>query len=131
VAHQEDRRTIGNLLTDVLGDVTHLFQTEIRLIRVEFNEKLSRLANGGVMVACGAVAALAALFLLLQALVRWLEIAGLPNQWGYLIVGLVIAAGAAFALTRGISNIKSTSLVPDRTLEQVRADVETVKEHVK
>jgi uncharacterized membrane protein YqjE len=131
VAYQEERRTIGNLLTDVLGDVTHLFQTEIRLIRVEFNEKLSRLANGGVLIAVGAVAALAAMFLLLQAIVRWLEIAGLPNQWGYLIVGVIIAAGAAFALVKGINNIKSTSLVPDRTLEQVRADVATVKEHVR
>jgi hypothetical protein len=131
MAYREDHRTIGNLLTDVLGDITHLFETEIRLIRVEINERLGKIANGGTLVAVGAIAALGAMFLLLQAIVRWLVVAGVPDQWGYLVVGLVVAGMAAVVLSKGMNNLKSTNLVLDRTLAQLRADMATVKEHVK
>src|SRR5437879_997392 len=130
MVHNDDKRTIVNLFTDVVGDAVHLFQTEIRLIRTEINEKFSRLANGGTLVGAGAVAALAAVFLLLPAVVRWLAVAGLRDQWGYLVVGIVVAAAAAGLLVGGINRIKSTKLMPDRTLDQLKADFATVKEHV-
>ena len=130
MVQRDDKRTIVNLITDVIGDAAHLFQTEIRLIRTEINEKISRLANGGTLVAIGAVAGLAAAFLLLQAIVRWLAVAGLPDQWGYLLVGLVVAGIAGALLLKGVNNIKSTNLMPDRTLDQLKADFATVKEHV-
>ncbi len=131
MAHTDEKRTIFNLVADVLDDATHLFQTEIRLIRAEINEKLSQIASVGTLLAAGAVAALAALFLLLQALVRWLEVAGVPDQWGYLLVGLAVTAVAAGLIAKGINNLKATNLVPDRTLDQIRTDFATVKEHVK
>jgi hypothetical protein len=130
MAHQDEKRTIVNLFADVIGDAVHLFQTEIRLIRAEINEKIGRLANGGTLVGAGAVAAMAAVFLLLQAIVRWLAVAGLPEEWGYLLVGIVVAAIAAALLMSGINRIKSTNLMPDRTLDQLKADFATVKEHV-
>src|SRR5262245_25380509 len=130
MVHQDDRRSIVNLFTDVIGDAVHLFQTEIRLIRAEINEKIGRLANGGTLVGAGAVAAIAAVFLLLQAIVRWLAVAGLPDQWGYLLVGIVVAAIAVGLLMSGINRIKSTNLMPDRTLDQLKADFATVKERV-
>jgi hypothetical protein len=130
MVERDDKRTIVNLVTDVIGDTVHLFHTEIRLIRTEINEKIARLANGGTLVAVGAVAGLAAAFLLLQAIVRWLAVAGLPDQWGYLLVGLLVAAIAAALLMKGVNNVKSTNLMPDRTLDQLKADFATVKEHV-
>jgi hypothetical protein len=130
MTHQDDKRSIINLITDVVYETTHLFQTEIRLIRAEINEKISRLAAGGTLIAVGLIAALAALFLLLQAAVGWLVVAGVPEQWGYLLVGLVVAAASAGLLSKGAKDIKATNLTPDRTLDQLRADVATVKEHV-
>src|SRR5437667_10378017 len=130
MVHHDDKRTIVNLFADVIGDAVHLFQTEIRLIRAEINEKFARLADGGTLVGAGAVAALAAVFLLIQAIVRWLAVAGLPDQWGYLLVGIVVAARAGGLLIGGVNRIKSTNLMPDRTLDQLKADFATVKEHV-
>ena len=49
MVHQDDKRSIVNLFADVIGDAVHLFQTEIRLIRAEINEKIGRLANGGTL----------------------------------------------------------------------------------
>jgi len=43
----EARRPIGQLLTDIVNEVTGLMQTELRLIKVEMNEKVGKFANGG------------------------------------------------------------------------------------
>ena len=126
----ENGRSLVHLITDVMNEFTTLFQTEIRLFRAELNEKANRLAGSGTLIAAGAVAAIVALVLLLQALVRWLAIAGIPEEWGLLIVGLVIAGLAAVLIIKGINDLKGTKLVPDRTVQQVRADFATVKEHV-
>ena len=123
-------RTIIRLITDVVGEISLLFQNEIGLVRAEIGEKISRLATAGTMIGVGAVAALATLFMLLQAVVKWLAVAGIPEQWGYLIVGLILAAVAAAVLTKGINDLKSTSPIPSRSLDQLRADFATVKEHV-
>jgi hypothetical protein len=76
------------------------------------------------------VALLAALFMLLLAIVRWLAVAGLPEEWGYLIVGLVAGGVGVALLMSGVNRIKQTTLVPDRTIRQARDDFATVKEHV-
>jgi len=131
MAHADEKRTIVNLVADVLDDATHLFQTEIRLIRAEINEKISQVANVGALLAAGVIAGLAAIFLLLQAVVRWLEVAGVPDRWGYLLVGLAVTAIAAALIAKGLNNLKATNLVPDRTLDQIRTDFATVKEHVR
>jgi hypothetical protein len=67
---------------------------------------------------------------LLQAVVSWLVIAGLPEQWGYSIVGILVAGVAAAVLSKGINNLKASKVMPERTLEQLKADFATVKEHV-
>jgi len=130
MALNESSRPLGALFTDVVSEVTHLFQTEMRLVRAEMNEKVSRVANSGVLIGAGAVIMVPAVFILLLAIVRWLAVAGLPEQWGLTIVGAVIAIVGAALLMKGINNLKGPALVPDRTMRQVRADVSLAKEHV-
>jgi hypothetical protein len=82
------------------------------------------------MVGGGLVFLLAALIFLLQSVVSWLEVAGLPDEWGYLLVGLAVGIAGAVLLNKGIKALKETSVVPDRAVNQVRADLATVKEHM-
>src|SRR6476659_1612202 len=110
MANIDEKRSIFNLVADVVDDAAHLFQSELRLIRAEIDEKLGLVANAGGMLVAGGIAALAAFLLLLQAAVRWLVIAGLPDQWGYLLVGIVVTIVAAALLIKGINNLTSTSL---------------------
>lgn len=128
--YEDKPRTLPQLIADLVNQFTELFQTELRLVKAEFSEKLSQYANGGTMIGAGGVALLVALFLVLQAIVLWLAALGLPERWGYLLVGLVVGGIGAGVLMKGINNLKTTNLVPDRTLGQVRADVATVKERV-
>ena len=128
-ARDDARSTIG-LFTDALSQIALLFQTEMRLVRVELSEKLSQVLGHAAMVGAGLVFVLAALIFLLQSVVSWLEVAGLPDEWGYLLVGLVVGGVGAALLTKGINALKETSVVPDRAVNQVRADLATVKEHI-
>ena len=130
MAYHEEKRTIANLFTDVIAETTELFQAEIHLIRTEIRQSVSRVANSGTLIGAGVIAALAALFLLLQAVVAWLAIAGLPEQWGYTIVGVLVGAAAAGLLINGINNLTAAKIMPERTIEQLKADFATVKEHV-
>jgi hypothetical protein len=114
----------------VINELTLLFQNELRLLRAEADERIKRITSSGGLIAGGAVAALAAVFLLLQSLVLWLAVAGLPEQWGYLAVGIIVAAIAVILVSSGISRLKETSLAPDRTIRQAREDLAAVKEHL-
>ena len=130
MAVAEDTRPLMRIVADVLNDFASLFQAEIRLMRTEMNEKVSRLVNSGTLIAIGAIGLIAALFLLLQALVKWLAIAGLPEEWGLLLVGVAIAVIAAALLMKGVDTLRKTALMPERSLRQMQADLTTIKEHV-
>lgn len=130
MSYSEDRRGIITLITDVIGDTTDLFQTEIRLIRAEINDNVARLTSSITVVGSGAVIALAALIILLHGVVSWLALAGVPPHWGFLLVGILTAAVAAAALSKGLKDLKASRLVPDRSIQQLKADLAAVKEHV-
>ena len=131
MATKEYVKPITSVITQVFSEVAYLLQTEIRLARAEIAEKLRGAAHGATFLGIAAILLLAGLFVLLLAAVRWLEVAGLPNQWGLLLVGgVVVSIGIALAL-KGANNLKGSALVPDRTIEQVRADLAVVKEQVK
>jgi uncharacterized membrane protein YqjE len=125
-----DSRPLAALLTQIVSDLSFLLQTEIRLAKAELSDKAVQVANGGIFIGIGAVSLLAGLFILLIAAVRWLEVAGLADRWGYLLVGLVaVGIGVALAL-KGVNSFKPSALVPDRTVEQLKADYTVAKEHV-
>lgn len=130
MAYSEERRTIVNLLADVVAETTALLRSEIHLLRAETKESAQRLLNSGTLIGAGALAALAALFLLLEAIVAWLVFAGLPVRWSYTIVGVVMGLVALGVLLKGINNLRATKVVPEHTLGQIKADVAAVKEHV-
>jgi uncharacterized membrane protein YqjE len=130
MAMQDERHSVVDSMTRVLEEIVHLFQTEIRLVRAELDEKVGQLANGGVFIGAAVVLILGGFVLFLLAVVQFLVVAGLPEEWGLLLVGLLAAAGGGLLLSRGIQTIKTTNLVPDRSMDQIRADVATVKEHI-
>jgi uncharacterized membrane protein YqjE len=125
---REKNRPITSLLTHVVSEVAYLLQTEIRLAKAEIGEKISSAAFGAGMIGGGAVLLLAGLIVLLFGAVQWLVIAGMPHEWAFLLVGFVVlAAGAGLAMF-GLRSFKGSELMPNRTIEQVRADFSIVKE---
>ncbi|MFO0993847.1 MAG: phage holin family protein [Hyphomicrobiales bacterium] len=126
----ETRRPIVHLLTDIINEVTGLMQAELRLVRVELNEKIGKLASGGVMIGAGAVCLIAGLTIAFLALTEWLVVVGLPREAALTLVAMAALAIGALIAARGVQSIKSTELVPERSLHRVRQDLNIIKEHV-
>jgi hypothetical protein len=82
------------------------------------------------MLAVAALLAIVALTCLAGAGVAGLILSGLPPWAAALIVGLALAAFAVVVASRGIAALRPARLAPVRSLQNLRRDVETLKEMV-
>lgn len=128
---QDTHRSVPDLLGDLISQTSTLFRKEIQLARAEFSEKASIVGTAGASIGAGALLLLAALIVMLQALIAALvEYAGLSATFSALIVGIVVAIAGYVTLRGGLSQIKASSLTPERTVTQLSRDAEVVKEQV-
>jgi hypothetical protein len=126
-----DDRSLKDLFGDLTESITTLFRKEIQLARAETSEKVTQLAVAIGAIAGGAVLALAALIVLLQALVIAITEAGVPAGWAALIVGVVVAIIAYVLIHKGTNDLKGSSLAPSRTMDSLRRDTQVVKEQAR
>jgi hypothetical protein len=125
-----DPRTVPQLLSDLVREVTTLFRKEGQLIRAELSEKVSQLQMGAGSAAAGAICLLVALNVLAGALV--IALANLIGAgWAALVVGLVLAIIGAVLVRKGASDLSPAKLTPERTAHQVTQDAYLVKEQVR
>ncbi len=126
-----DDRSITDLLGDLSGNVSTLMRKEIQLARAETSEKVSQAMVAVGSILGGAVLALAALIVLLQALVIALTNAGIPAGWSALIVGVIVAGIAYTLIQKGSSDLKAHNLAPERTIDSLKQDAQTLKEQTR
>ena len=128
---RETTRPIMGLMSEVASDLAYLVQTEFRLARAEMSETIAAVSNAGLTLALGAGVGFAGLIVLLFDIAQWIAIAGLPTEWSLLLVAVVTLAAAGLLAMAGVNRAKSSNLVPERTLGQVREDYATAREHVR
>jgi hypothetical protein len=127
----ERDRSVPELFSTVIGQISTLFQKEVQLARAEMSEKFGQAAGAITPLAAGGGLLLGALILLLLALVSLLVSFGIETGWSRLIVG-VLAAIIGYALIRsGLSRLKTSNLMPNRTAEQLSRDAQVAKEQVR
>jgi hypothetical protein len=117
-------RSIPEILGDVLGQAGALLRKEGQLAKAELSEKLGEAGLGLGLVAGGAVLAIPALVILLQAPVAALADAGLSPALSALLVGAVAVLIAAVLAWIGMSRLKMERLTPRRTLRQLQKDAD-------
>ena len=126
------RASVPELLSSALGQVSTLFRKEIQLARAEMGEKFGQAAGAIVPIAAGAAVLLGVLILLLFALASLLvRLFDLATGWAQLIVAVVFALVGYLLVRSGLSTLKTSNLVPERTAEQVSRDAQVVKEQVR
>jgi hypothetical protein len=125
---ETDDRSLKALLGDHSGSISTLFRKEIQLARAETSEKITQSMVAVGAIAGGAILALAALIVLLQALVIAIAEAGVPPALAALIVGVIVAAISYFMIHKGTNDLKASSLAPARTMESLRRDAQLAKE---
>jgi len=130
-----DRAATGfstpQLFVDAVAQLAALFRTEIRLVRAELGEKVSKAVNAVGLLSGALVLLLAALIILLQGAAAWLVVAGLQPHWAAFIVGAVVAIIGVGLLFIALSALKVSNLKPNRALGQVSKDMAVAKEIVR
>jgi hypothetical protein len=126
----EARRSLTQAVGDVLSDSLDLIQTELRLARAEAGEKLNSVVALAAAGGAGAILLLLGAIMLLLGAVRWLAIAGLPEQWGFLVVGALAAAVGILMISQARRRASAEALMPERTLRELQADADMVKEEL-
>jgi hypothetical protein len=122
-----DPRSVPQLLSDLVHEVTTLFRKEGQLVRAELSEKARQLQVGAGSALAGAILLMVALNMLAGALVIGLAKYMGPG-WAALAVGAVLAVIGAVLVKKGTSDM--SGLTPERTTHQVAKDAQFVKEHV-
>ncbi len=124
-----DPRQAPGLLGEALHHLARLIQGEVALAKREISQKISRAGVGIAMIAIAALLALTGLDVLAAAAVVALTGAGLPAWAATLIVAGVVLGIALVLVLIGASRLKPSNLKPDRSINQVRKDIRTIKEN--
>jgi len=123
-----DQRTVSELVSEAVDQLTKLIRNEMAIARAELKAKASEVALGIGFLIGGALLLIPAMVLLLMALAAWLVELGLSNSVASLIaavVGLLISAIFAFV---GKSKLSPSNLKPRRTLNEIDRDISAAKE---
>ena len=121
--------SLPEVLSEVLGDFADLFRKELRLARAELSSNISAKLRGAVWLGVAGVFALLALASLLGALIAWITTFAISLHTAFLIVAAGVALLAAFAYLAARSAIQA-DFAPSRTINQVKRDIQTTKEHL-
>lgn len=125
-----DGRSIPDLFTDLVTQLTTLLRKEIQLAKAEASEKVTQLLSGVGIIAGAAILMIAALGILLEGIAHVITWLGVPGQWSYLIVGVVTVVIGAILLKVGISSMDVKNLTPKKTVNQLQRDVAVAREQV-
>jgi hypothetical protein len=121
-------RSIADIFTDVVTQLTMLLRKEGELARTEIAEKISQVAVGLGLIVGGAVLITPALVILLQAGVSALITSKLVDEpWAPLIVGGGVLLIGLILLLIGMSRLKADALVPNRTIAQIQSDMRVAR----
>jgi uncharacterized membrane protein YqjE len=125
-----DHRTVSDVLQDIVGNIQEIGRSEFRLAKVEVKEKAQAAAKPMVTMAIGAAVGFYALGFLLLAAVFALTI--VVAWWAAsLIVGVLLAIGAAIFLSMGQARLKQINPTPEKTVRTVKENVQWTKERMR
>ncbi len=118
---------LGEILGSVATDIQDLVRGEVRLARVEIDEKLDRMIMAAVWLLGGALVAFAGLVVVLEGGAAALALV-LPQWAASAIVGLaIVIIGAMFARS-GLFLLSLKTLAPHRTVASLEKDARIIKE---
>lgn len=124
-------RSVMDVFSDLVDQMSTLFRKEIQLAKAEMSEKAAQAAAGAGMLVAGGLMLLVAFIFLLHGVVAWLDHLGMDARWGYVAVAVVVGATGAVMLSRGRSDLKATNLTPTKTTDQLSRDAAVVREQVR
>jgi len=126
----EGDRSITQVVNDIIRNVQEMFRSEINLAKTEMREEAVKAKSAGVLLGGGAVSAFFAVFFLLLMTVYALTRV-VPDWAAALIVASCMAIVAALMLSSGVKAFRRVHPAPERTVENIKENVEWVKQKIK
>ena len=131
-------RSLGELLSGLIGDISGLFRKEIQLAKAETSEKVGEMMGGAVSLLIGGVLALGALGVLLSAIMTLIASffvaqgmdPTLSNAVAAGIVTVVVGIIAWVFVSKGLNTLKASNLNLNRTTTSLGRDAGIVKERL-
>lgn len=123
-------RSLGAVLTDIVGDVQQIVRAEVRLAKAEIREEMAKARRGATILVVGGVLATLALGVALLAAVYALATVWPPWAAALTVAVGALALGGALA-AMGLQQIKSVTLPPDRTVSTVRENIQWAKTRIR
>ncbi len=123
-----ESQTLGALVHQLSQQIPELIRSEIRLAQAELTAKGKRAGIGLGMFSAAGLLAVFGFGVVVAACVLALALV-LPGWAAALIVAAVLFIAAGVAALLGKKQVdEATPLVPERTVQSVKEDVEAVKE---
>jgi hypothetical protein len=130
---------VTGLVRELRDEAITLVRQEVELAKTEMSEKAARAARNSAYIGMGSFIAYAGALILLLAVVvgvyLGLVAAGLSHAtagWlSPLIVGGLLAIVGYVFIQKGISTLKQETVVPERTVDSIKADKEWMEEKVR
>lgn len=123
---EKNTQSTTSLLGDALGSLSGLVRSEVDLARAEVDENLRR-AGMAVGLLIGAIVLfMTALNVLAAAVAAGISELGIDGGWAALIVGVAIAAIGWGLMSKGLNDLKLSSLAPKRAAKNIKRDAQAV-----
>ena len=112
-------RATFELLGELAEQARRLVQVELSLVRSQLRERGALFSSSLMKVGVGLVFLPIGLTLIFVAISLGLRRFGIPVDFAFLIVALVVIAAGSFGLISGLKGLKPARLVPSRSISQI------------
>jgi fatty acid desaturase len=127
-AAQTDRdRTMGTIVRELAENISTLFRAEISLLKLEIRDTVAKLGGGSALFAAAVFLALCGAAFLFVTITLGLIALGVPPWLSSLIVTVLLFIIAGVLALMGKKKFDAVELVPTRSVEQIKSDIETIK----
>jgi Putative Actinobacterial Holin-X, holin superfamily III len=125
-------RSIPEIFTDLVAQLSTLLRKEGQLARAEVSDNIGRAAAGLGLVVGSAVLMIPAFVVLIQAGVAALtDIYAVAPHWSALIVGGSVLVLGVILLLIGVNRLKIEKMMPSKTIHQLQRDASVAKEQMR
>ena len=113
--------SLGDLLTQLVSEVSALAQRELDLVRTEVSQKVAQVGRGTGMIAVGSALSYAGLLAFMATgVIALVQYVTLPLWVATLAVGAVVFIIGLLITVIGRNSLRIRSLAPQRTLQTLR-----------
>ena len=127
---ENEEHSLGDLLTQLVSQISTLAQREMDLARTEMSQKVTQVANGARMIAIGGALAYAGLLAIIAtAVLALVQYGALPWWVATLAVGAFVLIVGLLVIGGGRRALQIKHLAPQKTLETLKDDADWARKH--